>query len=249
MVVGSVVAAGTLAWGTSTVVAQLAHEEEVVEATFAASRVGSVDARVDNGSIRIVASSSDTVRVTARVSRGLRSTGHRQEVVGDQLVLRGECADLFDNFCNVDYTVEVPAGVSVLARTDNDDITLTGIDGDVDAATDNGVVTVEGGRAPTVVARSHNGSVRALGVRSPRIDASTDNGSVRLELLVAAARVRARSDNGDVDVVVPDDRTTYLVDASSGNGDRSVVVRTDPTSERRIEARSDNGDVTVRYPV
>jgi hypothetical protein len=249
MVLGSLVAAGTLVWGTAHVVAQLAHEEELVEVAFDASQVTSIDARVDNGSIRIVASSGDTVRVTGRISRGLRATGHRQEVVGDQLVLRGECADLLNSFCNVDYRVEVPSGVSVVARTDNDDITLTGIDGDVDAATDHGSVTVEGGRAQLVILRSDHGSVRATGVRPTQVEATTDHGSVRLELLVAPERVRARSGNGDVDVVVPDDRTTYLVDASSGNGDRTVVVRTDPTTDHRIEARSGHGDVTVRYPV
>jgi hypothetical protein len=248
-VVGSLVAAGTLLWGTAQVVAQLAHEEEVVEVTYDASAVTSVDARVDNGRIRIVASTGDTVRVTARVSRGLRATGHRQELDGGQLVLRGECSELLNNFCNVDYTVEVPASVSVVARTDNDDITLTGIDGAVDAATDNGAATLEGGRSPKVRLRSDNGPVRAVGVRPAVVDASTSNGSVRLELLVPPEDVQARSDNGDVDVVVPDDPTTYQVDASSGNGDRSVVVRTDPTSDRHIEAHSENGDVTVRYPV
>jgi hypothetical protein len=242
------VAALTLVWGSIQVVTQLAHEEQLIEATFAAADVDAIDVRVDDGSIRIVAGTGDEVRVTARVSDGLRATGHSQSLEDGTLVLRGDCPVFFSNFCNVAYTVQVPAGVSVHARTENDDVVVTGVDGPIDARSGNGAVRVEGGAAPYLKLGSDNGTVEADGVRAEEVDASSGNGDVDLTLLVAPSTVRARSDNGDVDVVVPDDPTAYLVEASSDNGSRSVAVRTDPDATRRLVLRSGNGDVTVRYP-
>jgi hypothetical protein len=247
-VVGSTVAALTLGWGTLQIVSRLAHAESTIELTYAAADVSAVDVQVDSGRIRVVASPNDTVRVTARISHGLSETGHSQVLEGDHLALRGDCNWLLSSFCSVQYTVEVPAGVSVHARTQNDDVVVTGIDGSIDARSGNGDVRVEGGRPQTLRIASSNGTVRATDVRAADVDASSSNGDVHLTLAGVPDSVRARSSNGDVDVVVPEDRTTYAVDAGSGNGGRAVTIRTDPTAPRTITARSSNGDVTVSYP-
>jgi len=241
LIVGSAVAALTLAWGTLQVVSRLAHAESTIELTYAAGDVTSVDIRVDSGRIRVVASPNDTVRVTARISDGLTATGNSQDLDGGRLVLRGDCNWLLSSFCSVQYTVEVPAGVSVHARTHNDDVVLTGIDGDVDARSSNGDVRVEGGRPGSLRIGSSNGDVRAIDVGAAQVDASSSNGNVQVTLDDAPDTVRATSSNGDVDVVVPEDRSAYAVDAGSSNGGRAVTIRTDPTSSRTIVARSSTG--------
>jgi DUF4097 and DUF4098 domain-containing protein YvlB len=71
---------------------------------------------------------------------------------------------------------------------------------------------------------------------------------VRLEFLDSPHDVVATSDNGSVDIVIPDEGAiAYKVDAESDNGTVSFPVRTDPDGERTITARSDNGDVTITY--
>ena len=56
----------------------------------------------------------------------------------------------------------------------------------------------------------------------------------------------ATSDNGRVDVVVPDDGTAYRVDLQSDNGSETIEVPVDSASDRTITAHSANGSVTVR---
>ncbi len=92
------------------------------------------------------------------------------------------------------------------------------------------------------------GSVGATELRSPAVDAKTSAGSVRVSFLVAPESVRARSDAGSVTVNVPEDATTYHVEADTSAGSTRVRVRTDPTSPRSISASSSAGSVTVDYP-
>ncbi len=58
----------------------------------------------------------------------------------------------------------------------------------------------------------------------------------------------ARSDNGSITVLVPDEEgVAYATATSSSNGGVDELIRTDPTAERRIEARSSNGGISLRY--
>ena len=59
--------------------------------------------------------------------------------------------------------------------------------------------------------------------------------------------VTATSDNGNVNVGLPQGPTSYLVSATTDNGNRSVGVHTDSASDRHIVADSTNGDVSVAY--
>ena len=93
-----------------------------------------------------------------------------------------------------------------------------------------------------------DGSVIGTGLRSAAVDADSDNGSVRLTFAEPPRNVEATTDNGSVEVVVPDDDTTYLVDIDSQHGSTDIGVRTDPDSDRLVRGRTQNGNVTVRYP-
>jgi hypothetical protein len=247
-VAASVVGALVLVWGTLQVVAQLAHEERTTTTEYGAAGLRALDVQVDSGSITVVGTASDTVTVTAHVSDGLRATSERQTVDGDRLVLRGDCPVFVSNFCDVSYTIEVPAGLAVRARSDDDDIRLNGVEGDVDARTGNGSVTVRGSGAGRLVLGSDNGGVTAVDVRAAQLDAHSDNGDVVVSFRRPPSTVVATSDNGDVQVELPDDATGYAVEVHSDNGSTATSIRTDPSADRTVTARSDNGDVLVTYP-
>jgi DUF4097 and DUF4098 domain-containing protein YvlB len=153
----------------------------------------------------------------------------------------------FSTFCNVDYTVEVPARMAVVARTSNDDIRLSGVDGSIDARTDNGRVQVRGSGTAPLRLGTDNGSVVATELRSASVVADSDNGSVELSFVRPPEQVQATTDNGEVTVVVPDDGTAYALDMGTDNGSTAASIRTDPGSSRSIVARSDNGDILVTY--
>ncbi len=54
--------------------------------------------------------------------------------------------------------------------------------------------------------------------------ADTDNGRVQLEFAAAPTTVVATTNNGWVEVVVPDDGTAYRVDVQTDNGSETMVV-------------------------
>ena len=249
MIVGSLVTVPVLLTGASSVASALAHEERTEVSTFDADRLRSVDIHNAAGSIRIIGvEDADMVTVNARISDGLRPTGHDVRRDGDRLVVEGSCPVFLADWCSVRYTIEVPSALAVVADAEDGRVTVTDVAADVEASSDNGrveVARIEG----DVVLHSDNGSVTATGIRrASRAEATSDNGDVRLEFLDSPDDVVATSDNGSVEVVIPDvGAGAYKVDADSDNGTVSFPIRTDPDGNRTITAASDNGDVTITY--
>jgi hypothetical protein len=246
-IVGSLGVALLLIYGVYQAVVGLAHEEYTFERSFDAEGIAVVE--VDHnaeGSIRIVGADTDTISVTAHVDDGLRRTGHNERVDGDRLVLDSSCPMFGSVFCRVSYSLEVPHGVEVVATTNNGRVTVTDIDGDVEARSDNGQVELAriGG---TIRADGDNGSLVLVELTSADVEASSDNGRVELQFDEPPQRVVADSDNGSVEVVVPDDDRPYLLDTDTDNGSVQESVAHDPSSTRLIQATTDNGDVVVRY--
>lgn len=246
LIAGSILTVGTLGFGTVHVVNLLAHEEVTETATFAADGVTDLDIGNTNGSIEIVGDDVDEISLVAEISHGLRQTDHTAAIDGSSLVVRSSCPFL-STWCSVDYRLVVPTDLAVTARLDNGHLVLRDLDGAVDVDGDNGrieLVRLEG----DVRASTDNGRLEGTGLRAATVLADSDNGQVSLSFADAPTSVTATSDNGGVEVVVPDTAATYRVDVQTDNGSTDVGVRTDPTSDRSITAETDNGSVTVRYP-
>lgn len=245
--VGGVLALGTVAWAGFNTVTLVAHEERTEVTPYDAASVRSIHVDNSAGSVTIQGSPErDEITVTARISEGLRATGERQELIGDQLELHASCPLFGGDWCRVRYTVEVPAAVDVRVDTDNGRIEVQGVDGVVDLDADNGGVEVVDVTGDLTIA-GDNGSITASELASATVVAETDNGSLTLEFVEPPDSVEARSDNGSVEVVLPATEVAYRLDVTTDNGDVSDDIRTAPDSDRSILAESDNGDVTVRY--
>jgi hypothetical protein len=228
-VTGGVLALGTVGWGAFNVVTLIAHEERTVVARYPAADVTTIDVDNTSGSVTIVGTAGrEEITVTARISDGLRRTGERQQLVDGRLELDATCPAIGSNWCEVDYRIEVPAGVPIRADTDNGGIDARGTDSTVHLSTD-------------------NGSVEADDLTTDTVRAETDNGSIVLELLEPPSNVEARSNNGSVEVVLPRTEDFYNLAIATDNGDVSGDIRHDPTSTRHITIATDNGDVTARY--
>ena len=234
-----------IAWGAYSVVTLLAHEERVETATYPAAALTSIDVVNSAGSVRIVGSERNTVDVRAEISDGLRSTGERQEVVGDQLRLRSTCPNIGSDWCRVDYEVSVPLGLAVSITSDGGMVVVTGTTGGVEIDNDEGSVELTD-LSGDIVASTDNGSVRGSELTSATARVDSDNGGVTLEFAAAPTTVTATTDNGSVEVVVPADGETYQLDISTDNGGRTAEIPTDPASPRSITIHTDNGSVTAR---
>lgn len=109
-----------------------------------------------------------------------------------------------NNDVKVHFTVEVPAGIELEARTVNGSIRTEGLSHDVKARTVNGGITVES--AGAVSAETTNGTIDAQLTSQPANPSSfeTVNGRIRLVLPNAAdANVSVRTVNGSIDTEFP----------------------------------------------
>lgn len=247
LVVGSVTAAAALVSGTFNIVDLLAHEMETRVSTFDAAGINSLDVDDEAGSITVQAADVDHITVRARIGHGLRRSSSSVRVDGDRLVVRGSCPAFGSQWCDVRYTIEVPADIDVVVRGDNNGIRVTGIDGRVELHSDNGSIRATD-ITGDIVMTADNGSIRGAELRSQSVRAQADNGRIELHLATAPQTVDASSDNGQIIVVLPEDDQAYAVDISTANGTTDNSLKTDPASDRHIVASSDNGSVTLRYP-
>ena len=150
------------------------------------------------------------------------------------------------------------------ATASSGDITVTDARGRIGLTTYSGDVTVSGVDSPEVTADVSSGDVEVSGtvdvltltaasgeitgtdLVAPTVSLEVSSGAIDLGFAEAPRDVRATSSSGSIDIVVPDDGTTYLVDASVTSGSREVTVDIGG-SGHRITGEVSSGDFTVRY--
>ena len=235
-----------LPFGAMQVATTLAHTRETVVKEFPAAGVTGVDIGNGNGSVTVVGSDTPVVRVTARISHGWARTGNDVELVDGRVRADTHCPVFFTQFCSVAYTVEVPRTMALTVDSDNGSVFASDLTGDVTLSSDNGRVEAERLDGDLRLSSS-NGRVSGRDLRADGVEADSSNGRIELSFVEPPRVVGASSSNGEVDIVVPDDRTTYRVDAGADNGSVSVVVDQSRRSDNVITASSDNGAVSVRY--
>lgn len=246
VIFGTLLMIAGLSWGTFNVIDLLAHGERTDGATLAA--VGIETIQVDNASgfVEIVGTDTDEIRIDAQISTGLRRTGYGWVVEGSTLRVHGTCPIIGSQWCWVKYTITVPSNVDVVVNNDDSRVTVSNIDGNVEVDADNGRVVLAG-VSGTVVVNSDNGRVEGSGLSGSTADVSSDNGRVELSFTEVPDRVEARSDNGSIDIGLPDVEEGYNIDSSTDNGSEDVVgIADNATSPHTVIATSDNGSVTIR---
>src|SRR5688572_26887266 len=235
IVVGSAIAVVVLGFATYNLVSLIAHEEVTQTAAFDADGLTSLELHNDTGSVEIVGDDVDEVTVTMEVSHGLRRTVTEETIEGSALVLDMDCPTGIPTWCSVDYRIVVPRSVDLDVDNENGRTTIRDIDGDVLVEGDNGRVELAR-LSGDVDVGTDNGRVEASGLRGDTVHARSQQGSVRLSFAEAPTSVTARTRDGSIDIVVPDDEATYRVEADSFVGSIDAAVRTDPRSDRAITA-------------
>jgi hypothetical protein len=246
---GSVFAVAALAYGTFSVIGLTAYARtsthvEIDAAT--AATITTIELHSDAGSAHIVGSDTDRIVVDADITYGLQRPDNDTTIVGDTLVVRSECSAFSNTWCDVDYTIAVPAGVSVRARASGGGLRIEGVDGAIDADSSGGGIRVVGSRG-TLRLDSSGGGVRGEDLRSAVVDADSSGGGVHLSFAEPPTTVDVDSSGGGVTVEVPSPYA-FAIDADSSGGGVDVSgVRHDPLSARTITADSSGGGVTIRY--
>jgi hypothetical protein len=245
VVIGSIFTLLAIALGALTVVGWLGYRTETQTQVY---RQPITELKIDlgTGNLTLAPGSDNTVTVTRRLHWSFRKPTFEERWDGQQLTVTQNCTGFFapGPNCGVDYTVQVPAGITVQAVTDTGDINVRDIHGPLDLQTSTGDVSATGASADLTV-RSNTGDVLVAGA-SAHVDASTNTGNVTLHLTAPPQAVSARSDTGDVMITVPQGGV-YKVQTNVDTGDANVAVTRSDTADRTITAATNTGNIDISY--
>lgn len=211
-----------------------------------------IDGR-QNGSIRVVSTEGDAVRVTARIQTNGASDAEAASLAkeitidarGGTVRATGPSMSGWHNHrgWSVSYVVQVPRRFDLDLEAENGSLGVAGVNGKLQLRTRNGSVTLEdvGG---DVHARTQNGSLRLqlAGARwdGAGLDAETRNGSVRLTVPEQySARLETGTVNGRINTDFPVTvqgrigRQLSLALGSGGAPVRAVTTNGSVTLSRR----------------
>jgi Putative adhesin len=246
IVLGSFFTIASVTWVAVETVARLAHEVTTEELSWADSGITTVEIRNSAGDTAVVGTDTDTIELTSRISRGLFDTDHDARVEGDRLVLTTDCPEVINHFCEVDQRLVVPRGVEVEIVSYRGDTEVADVDGHVRIFNEDGRVDLArlGGRLDLDL---RHGTAEGTQLRSADVTTTAEYGRVRLAFAEAPDLVTVDAQFGDVEILVPDDDTTYAVVSSTQFGDTDNQLRTDPQSPARIVVTTEFGRVRLGY--
>jgi DUF4097 and DUF4098 domain-containing protein YvlB len=143
----------------------------------------------------------------------------------------------------VDFVVELPKGIKLVAATGNGAIDIRDAGAEVEAQSGNGEVTVRGAGG-RVTAASGNGDLevqRALG----DVEARTGNGDIKVT--TSLGPVSARTGNGEIEVEMTSVRGNDDMDFSTGNG--TIDVSFPSNLSAMVEANVPYKNLETDFPM
>lgn len=143
----------------------------------------------------------------------------------------------------VDFVVELPRGINLVAATGNGMVDVRNTGAEVDASSGNGEVTVigAGGR---VRASSGNGDLEVERARG-EVEASTGNGDIKVSTSIGP--VSASSGNGSIEVDMASLRSSENMNFSTGNG--SIDVSFPPNLSAVVDANVPYKNFETDFPI
>lgn len=212
--------------------------EFTVERKWAATDIEKLAVSEVNGTVSVTAADGNEITLVAKISgRGLEAKPERENQglfetarVGDTLQIGREQPRRFKflsfggDDVRIDYTLHVPATVSLDLNTVNGRIATRGVDGETELTTVNGMIDVETAGTAELYAQTVNGRVRAKFLRSFQ-------------------GAKFRTVNGGVEAILPGD-ASFAVDLAQVNGDFEasfpLSIHSNPGS-RRVSGEVNGG--------
>jgi hypothetical protein len=156
---------------------------------------------------------------------------------GHAMCRNWECLEYSYWLREVEFRVTVPENLNADVETSGGPISVSGINGQVNAHTSGGGITLKGGKGNAVV-RTSGGPIRITDVAGD-IDASTSGGPISIERNMG--RVRARTSGGGIEIR----EATGAVNASTSGGGVSASLIGQPKEECRLSTSGGSIDVSL----
>jgi hypothetical protein len=206
-------------------------------------QINRIELNLDAGNITLAPGDSSSVHVARTLHWRTTKPTIVEDISGQTMRVTLTCPQ--QDGCSVDFTIELPAGVTVQAKTQAGDVKITDITGALDITNESGDIRVANAVGEVRIT-GDSGQISGTGLRSPVFTAKSDSGDIELAFTDAPQTVEAKTQSGDVTVSVPRTSGNYRVQADTNAGRRTVSVDVNSSSSRSITAQTDAGDVTVR---
>ncbi len=178
--------------------------------------------------IHIVEGAADVVKVTSRVTSGLRKTDFLIGRKGDEIKVISGCTAWLSPGCGVSMTIAVPKSIPIVINTTSGDVTADElVQGVLTVATTSGDINVGGLTVDEFSAESTSGNVDAAFAKQP-------------------FAFKALTTSGDIAASIPAGTRTYAVTVESESGGVASTIQPDANGEGFIRATSRSGDITLR---
>lgn len=248
LLLASAAAVFGLGFGTLQAASLVAHEERTEVTTVDVADLDGVTVDNGAGSVEVIGvAGAEEVTVRARISDGLRGTGHETTTRDRVLLVRGSCPLFGSEWCAVDYTIEVPPDV-YLDVSGRDGVVVSDQAGGLRAHSSEGAIelTRVGGE---VTVSAGQGRIEGDGLTATRLDASAGQGRVAVEFVTSPEHIVAHAGQSRIDIVLPDDPGVFYdtTGTHASQGSVNAAVRTDPDSDRSISARAGQSSITIGY--
>ena len=171
------------------------------------------------------------------------------------------CPKVNTGNCNLNASVDVPAGIALNVQTDGGNLTASDLSGGATLNTDGGELTLTNATGDSALALASGGgdvhvsqvsrpavSINADGgnvtgtVSAPQVTAGSGGGDVTLTLTTPPRDLQVTSDGGNVTIVVP--RGTYIVKESADGGNVSGIDSS-AGAQDTISVSSRGGNISV----
>lgn len=237
------VAAGVLLWSGTGCLSL--GREEATERIREEGPIVRVDIELDGGTVGIVGTASGVGASGVVVSRWADTPPEIVHYVEDGVLhILGRCEN-YSGPCLLEVELTVPDNANVGIVTGDGDVTVRGIEGDVEIVTGGGAIEAHelGG---TFFVETELGDIVADGLGGVLVDARTGGGDVDLRMTAAPQRLVGRTQDGDITLVVPPGSYRVEAEAPKGELDLAASIVDDPAASSVIVAETANGDVTIQ---
>jgi hypothetical protein len=178
--------------------------------------------------LRIVQGDPEVVKVSARITSGLRKTDFQIGRRGDEVKIVSACQTWLSPGCGVSATLEIPEGFPVVIRTTSGDVLAQSIS--------EGALTVVTGA----------GDVLAKGLAVDELEVKTTSGDVAADFARQPFAIKATTDSGDIAAEVPSGDHSYAVTARSKSGEVASSIPSKGGEQGYfVRARSSSGDIAL----
>jgi hypothetical protein len=212
-------------------------------------QVGKVELDFNAGSATLLRGQDGQVDVDQKTMWSLFAKPTVQQTwEGDTLHISVRCPDGsflgVSDRCSADFSLRIPANVTVDARTEAGSLRVKDTTGDTKLSTTAGDIEFDN-TSGKLSAQTNAGSVTGTGLRSTDVTVSMDVGSADLQFAVPPHLVDAEVSAGDLQIAVP--KAPYQVQAHADSSPATVDFTPDPAATSKIIAQTHAGDVHVRY--